>query len=277
MRKIVLILVITQLFYSCEKDILNPQNNILIQENLFDLHSFGTIKTQLNFSSSKDTLPYSFASYEYDKNWNLKKKLISEYPNPVLSSDIYEYSDKELLLSRKHYSIEGMVSPDRTEADLTLISESKYSYAGKKIIEERFIKDILSDSIIYSFSNNLLESKYVYNEINKMVWSIIYEYDSNGNKIKMTENPEGTYTLYSYDGSDIKKTTNYDHNGVLLVELNYSYTESGDNKIVGGHYKGPYGEFISDKTTYQGGNVIEYIRYHPTKPGEWVCQRFVYY
>jgi len=148
---------------------------------------------------------------------------------------------------------------------------------GNKIVEKRYIKNELTDSIIYSFTNNLLMSEYGYNFENSTEWSIIYEYDSNKNKIKKIENPDGIYTIYTYEGSNIRTTTEYDQSGSILVEITFTYSESDDKVIVESHYKGPYGDFISDKTMYKDGNVIEYVKYHPTKYGEWYCCRYEYY
>ncbi|MCX6301717.1 MAG: hypothetical protein NTW82_06010 [Bacteroidia bacterium] len=277
MRKIALIFIFSLIFYSCEKDNLLPENNNIIPEDEYNVHSIGKIKTQYNYSSSSDTIPYSFISYSYDEDWNLKRKLLSNYPNPVYASYTYEYSDKGVLLNKKFYAMEGQNYSDQTESDFSLIYIYKYSYVGNKIVEKRYIKNELTDSIIYSFANNLLMSEYDYSFENSTEWSIIYEYDSNKNKIKKIENPEGIYTIYTYEGSNIITTIEYDRNWSILVEITFTYSESDDKVIVESYYDGPYGDFISDKTTYKDGNVIEYIGYHPTKYGEWYCCRYEYY
>ena len=36
-------------------------------------------------------------------------------------------------------------------------------------------------------------------------------------------------------------------------------------------------DFLSERKTYENGNVTEYIKYHPTKPGEWSFSKYVYF
>jgi len=84
--------------------------------------------------------------------------------------------------------------------------------------------------------------------------------------------------MYYYTGSKINKTLHYNQNDSLLVENTFTYTQSNNKEIVEIHYKGPYGEYISAKKTYKDGNIIEYIKYHPTFQGaEWWCERYEYY
>lgn len=121
-------------------------------------------------------------------------------------------------------------------------------------------------------------AEYHYDLIISSELSTIYEYDSNINLIKRTSNPDGTYTIYYYEGLKIHKTLNYNQNGSLLVENLFFYTQSDNKEIVEVLYKGPYGEYISDKSTYKDEKIIEYIKYHPTFRGaEWYCERYEYY
>lgn len=95
---------------SCEKDD-------------FDLQKAGKLKTKYIYSSSTDSEPYSFTTYYYDDNWNLIKELISDYPKPVWASYTYEYSEDGQLSNKQHRAIEGLNSPDQTEADFILLWE----------------------------------------------------------------------------------------------------------------------------------------------------------
>jgi hypothetical protein len=271
MKKILLMFFFSLLFFSCEKDPTTTGDE-------YNLQGTGKIKTKYIYSSSSEIEPYATNAYTYDKNWNIKKILISDYPKPVFASYTYEYSDKGVLLNKKYNAIEGANYPDQTESDFSLIREYKYSYLENKQIEKEYRNNKLTDSVVYSFMNNLLISEYHYDLDDGTDWNIIYEYDSNKNKIKETINPDGIYTIYTYEGSIIKKSTEYDRNGSLLVTITFTYSKSNDKVFVESHYKGTYGDFLSEKTTYKDGNVIEYIKYHPTFQGEeWFCYRYDYY
>jgi len=253
------------LLISCEKDEFNVQKA-------------GKLKTKYIYSSSTDSDPYSFTTYYYDDNWNLLKELISDYPKPVWASYIYEYSKDGQLLNKQRWAIEGLNSPDQTEADFILLWEKKYHYIDNKQIEVEYRRGTLSDSVIFIYRDNLITAEYHYDVVDFSEWNIIYEYDSNNNLIKRTTNPNGFFTMYYYTGSKINKTLHYNQNDSLLVENTFTYTQSNNKEIVEIHYKGPYGEYISAKITYKDGNIIEYIKYHPTFQGaEWWCERYEYY
>jgi hypothetical protein len=205
------------LFFSCEKAATTGDD--------FNLQGTSKIKTKYIYSSSSEIEPYATNAYTYDENWNIKKILISDYPKPVFASYTFEYSDKGVLLNKKYNAIEGANNPDQTESDFILIREYKYSYQGNNKIELEY-RNELTDSVVYSYSNNLLISESHYNLESGTDWSMIYEYDSNKNKTKETLNPDGIYTIFTYEGSVIKKSTEYDRNGSLLVELTFVYSKS---------------------------------------------------
>ena len=209
---------------------------------------------------------------------NLIKELISDNPKPVYASYIYEYSNTGVLINKKYKAKEGNNYPDQTESEFSLIREYKYSYPDNKKIEKEYLNNELTDSVIYSYMNDLLISEYHYDLKNALDWSIIYEYDSNNNLIKETSNPEGTYAINSYEGSRITKTSEYDRNGSFIDENEFIYSKSEDKVIIETHHKVSSVDFLSDKTTYKDGNVIEDIKYHPSFVGaEWYCYRYEYY
>ena len=263
-------LVFSLALFSCEKDNLIPEDD-------YNLDTTAKIKTKYIFASSTDSVPYNYVSYFYDEHWNLIKELISSYPEPAFASYTYKYSDKGVLLNKKYYAMEGLNFPDQTESDFTLIREYKYSYLDNKKIEKEYRRNVYTDSVVFTYENSLLISEYHYDLKEGTNWSLIYEYDSDNNLIKETENPLGIYTINTYDGTRIIKSTEYDQNGSMLIEITYTYTESDGSLIVESFYDGFYGQFLSDKTTYKDGNIIEYIKYHPTMPGEWYCYRYEYY
>jgi hypothetical protein len=259
------------MFISCEK-------KDTFQGDEFNIYGTDKIKIKYIYSSSSDSEPYAFNSYSYDENWNLKKILISDYPKPVFASYTYEYSDKGVLLNKQYNAIEGANYLDQTESDFILIREYKYNYQGNNKIELEYRRNVLTDSVVYTYKDNLLISEYHYDLEGGTDWSIIYEYDSKSNLIKETSNPEGTYTIYSYEVSRIIKSEHYDRNGSLTGESEFVYTKSEGKVIVESHIKGSNGDFISERTTYEDGNMIGYIKYHPTFQGaEWFCYKYEYY
>jgi hypothetical protein len=265
MKRAIIYILFSCLLFSCEKVNLN-------------LTETSKLKTLYIFASSTETKPYSFTSYSYDQNWNLSKELISDYPKPAWSSYTYKYSDKGELIIKDHWMKVGNNFPDQKESDFSLVEEYKYLYQDNNKIEKIYRNNILTDSAIYTYSNNHLISEYHYDLINSLNWSLLNEYDSNDRLIKITTHPEGFYTVYLYDSSNIQKTSEYDQNGKLLVENTYVYTYSRSNEIIEIFYKGPYGEFLSDKVTYSSGNVIESIKYDPSFQGaESHCYKYEYY
>jgi hypothetical protein len=267
MRKIALMFVFSLIFFSCEK-------NTLVPNDEYNMQGTGKIKTKYIYSSSSDSEPYAINSYSYDGNWNLKKILISDYPTYVFASYTYEYSDLGVLLNKKYNGIEGANHPNQTESDLILIREYKYSYRGNNKIESEYRFNVLADSVVYTYKNNLLVSEYYHDLDGDLSYNRKYEYDSDDKLIKETYNPEGTYLIYSYEGSRVAKVTEFDQNGSKMMENTYNYTKSNGKVIVELYNK----DFLSKKTTYKDGNVIEDIKYHPTFQGaEWYCYKYSYY
>ena len=259
------LIIISIFLYSCDK------NNIEVSPN-------AKVKTKYIYSSSTDLEPYSFTSYTYDHNWNLTKELISDYPKPVTSSYTYKYDSDGRLLIKKYNSINGYNHSNQTETAFSVIREYKYQYIDDLQIELIYKKGELYDSVIYKNYNDLVLEEHHFNQSRGTEWSIINEYDPDGNLLKKSELPDNIYTTYLYENSKIIKSNIYSSDNLLVVENTYSYTKSRDKEIVEIHYKGPYGEFISEKTTYNRGSIIEFIKYHPTFIGsEWYCHRFEYY
>ncbi len=265
MKKTFYIILIVSLTISCKKD------DTILEKN-------SKVKTKYIYANSSDKEPYSFTSYTYDDKWNLKKELISDYPSPIYASFTYEYSDDGYLISQKRWAKEGYNYPNQTESEFSLIWEKKYENIDNKKIEREYHDNVLTDSNIYIYYNDFLLEENHYDIKNSDDWSISYEYDSKNNLIKRTSIPDGTYTVYYYNDSKISKTLHYDNNDSLPVENIFIHTKSNNKDITEIHYNGPHGEYISDKITTENGNIVEYIKYHPTFQGaEWWCERYEYY
>ena len=142
MKRIALLFIFTLLLSSCEKDPNTTGDDYNLQGN-------GVIKTKYIYASSSAIDPYATNAYSYDKNWNIKKILISDYPKPVFASYTFEYSDNGVLLNKKYNAIEGANYPDQTESDFILIREYRYSYQGNNEIELEYRRSELTDSTVY--------------------------------------------------------------------------------------------------------------------------------
>lgn len=261
MSKIFIPILIIILIVSCEKDD-------------FDLEKTGNIKTKYVYSSSENTDPYSFTTYSYDSRWNLVKKLLSDNPKPIYASYTYDYNENEELVNKKHFFKLGENYPDQTESSFSLVEEFKYTYSNNKTIELEYNETELTDSTVYIYTSNQLLSETHFDINDQTEWSIYYEYNSNNNLIKETSLPSGNYIIHEYKNSKIQKSTSYDSNGTLISELVFIYSNIENTEIIETYN----GDFLSEKTTIKNGNVIEYIRYHPTFPGaEWYCHRYEYF
>ena len=267
MKKTTFVFFFFLILISCEK-------NSVVPEDEYNLHGTGKIKTKYIYSSSSNSEPYATNTYTYDDNWNLKKILIADYPKPVFASYIYEYSEQGILINMKYKAIEGANYPNQTEDDFVLIREYKYSYRGNSKIELEYRKNVLADSVVYNYADNLLGSKYYYDLDGDLSYNRKYEYDSDKKLIREIYSPENTYLVYTYEDSRIVKVTEFDQNGSKTMENRYEYSKLGSNVFVELFNK----DFLSEKTTYKDGDVIEYIKYHPTFPGsEWYCYKYSYY
>lgn len=229
------------------------------------------------FSDSDAEEPYSFNEFFYDKDGNLIKKRISDYPEPVFASFYYDYSDDGKLISEKYKAIQGASSPDQSEDDLSLVWEKKYSYTANKKIEKEYYENSITDSVIYVYDSGLLVEETHYDIEDSKQWSREYTYNSYGDLMKKSLYPDSIYTEYIYENNRLHKTLHYDKNDSQKAENLYMYSTSGNKEITEVYYKGPYGEFITEKIIRQSGKKIEHIKYHPTFQGaEWWCKRYEY-
>jgi len=252
---------------SCEK-------NSVVPEDEYNLHGTGKIKTKYIYSSSSSSEPYATNTYTYDGNWNLKKILIADYPKPVFASYTFEYSDQGVLINKQYRGIEGANYPYQTEDDFVLIREYIYSYRVNSKIELKYWFNKLADSTVYTYEDSLLTSMYFYDLDGDLSYNRKYEYDSDKKLIKETYSPENTYLLYTYESSRVIKVTEFNQNGSKIMENTFKYYKQ-DGKVIVEQYN--IKNFLSQKSTYENGNIIEFIKYHPTMPGEWYCYKYDYY
>ena len=227
------------------------------------------VKTKYIYSSSTSAEPYAKTNYSYDHNWNLIKELNIDLPNTATSSYTYQYDSQGRLINKKYNFKSGLNHSGQTEAVLSVIREYKYQYIDDLQIELIYKKGELYDSVIYKNYGKFVLEEHHFNQSRGTEWSILNEYDSDGNLIKTTIIPENSVTAYEYEDSKLVKIIGYNADGNKSSECEFTYSRSGSKMIR---------ENCGDKVTYVNGNFIEYIMYHPTFPGsEWWCYRYEYY
>ncbi len=238
------------------------------------------LKTKYIYASSKDKDPYAYTNYYYDGEWHLTKEIVVVKPDPITFKNTYKYQ-KGKLIEKSHFAPpQGSLSKYLTEENLVLYDNYIYSYPAEDLKIEKhydFARQLLEDSAVYEYEDELLLKETHYRQ-GKYRWGKEYVYDRDGNKVKETEYPEGIYTLYFYKDGKKTKAIEYNKDGSVLVENDYVYKKENGYDIQEVHYSGPYGKFISFKSFFKNGLLVEEIRYHPTFIGaEWACYRYEYY
>ncbi len=261
------------LLFACQKE------DLFQNEDTFYINKDRKLKRKLVYSSSKAEEPYARTDYYYDRFGNLIKELITVDPDPVTFKNIFMYDQKGRLLEKRHYGIpQGASSTGLTEDNLTLYTVSHYSYPDENTkVETIYLLDEFEDSTVYEYENNLLIKETHFKKSGSVFWYKTYTYDEDGNLIQDYEEPGGTKNVYTYKDGHIVSMKDYVNDSLRVVN-DYVYHKEGTRWIVEVNYSGPYGNFISEKSTYEHGLLIEYIKYHPTFIGaEWFCARYEYY
>jgi hypothetical protein len=265
MKTIFTTIFLSLLLFACNKE-LNPDIN---------LQGNGRLKTVRGYISTAASVPFVTKAYTYDPNGNILKIQISDYREYAYYA--YEYDENGVLLNKKYKAIDGPSEANYTESDFALMLEYKYSYVGNRKIEKEYIRNVLNDSAIYTYTDELLisEDHYMADSDN---FSILYQYDADGNLIRRTQFPDGSYTAYEYYQSRLDKTENHDKDGMLTVTDFYYYKTSGNQVIIEVQHQNQSGKFLSQKFIYNNGNKTFFVQYHPEIIGEELfCERYDYF
>ena len=197
--------------------------------------------------------------YEYDANGN---RTAVHYANGFTTT--YDYDLLNRLICEKTVDINGDIvvqyiytlgaAGERksvTELDRTV----EYSYdslyrltsetitEGEKVTVYTYAYDNVSNRILKT--ENGAETAYVYNALNQLVSDseTSYEYDLNGNLIRVIGSAQSALYEYNSENKLIKATV---QNGVLVTEETYTYDYSGNR---------------TSKTTHRSDGVTEYVKY----------------
>ena len=197
--------------------------------------------------------------YEYDANGN---RTAVHYANGFTTT--YDYDLLNRLICEKTVDINGDIvvqyiytlgaAGERksvTELDRTV----EYSYdslyrltsetitEGEKVTVYTYAYDNVSNRILKT--ENGAETAYVYNALNQLVSDseTSYEYDLNGNLIRVIGSAQSALYEYNSENKLIKATV---QNGVLVTEEIYTYDYSGNR---------------TSKTTHRSDGVTEYVKY----------------
>ena len=197
--------------------------------------------------------------YEYDANGN---RTAVHYANGFTTT--YEYDLLNRLICEKTVDSEDNVvvqyiytlgaAGERkfvTELDRTV----EYSYdslyrltsetitEGEKTTVYTYAYDNVSNRILKTVNGE--ETVYTYNALNQLVSDseTSYEYDLNGNLIRVIGSAQSALYEYNSENKLIKATV---QNGVLVTEETYTYDYSGNR---------------TSKTTHRSDGVTEYVKY----------------
>ena len=197
--------------------------------------------------------------YEYDANGN---RTAVHYANGFTTT--YEYDLLNRLICEKtvdngdnvvvQYIYTLGVAGERksvTELDRTV----EYTYdslyrltsetitEGEKVTVYTYAYDNVSNRILKT--ENGAETVYTYNALNQLVSDseTSYEYDLNGNLVRVIGSAQSALYEYNAENKLIKATV---QNGVLVTEESYTYDYQGNR---------------TSKTTHRSDGVTEYVKY----------------
>ena len=197
--------------------------------------------------------------YEYDANGN---RTAVHYANGFTTT--YDYDLLNRLICEKTIDSEDNVvvqyvytlgaAGERksvTELDRTV----EYSYdslyrltsetitEGEKVTTYTYAYDNVSNRILKTVNGE--ETVYTYNALNQLVSDseTSYEYDLNGNLVRVIGSAQSALYEYNFENKLIKATV---QNGILVIEEIYTYDYEGNR---------------TSKTTHRSDGVTEYVKY----------------
>lgn len=276
MRTFICLLLFSVLLSGCNKPVVEPEKT-----DPPDPEKDYKLKTETTYPNSRDTSRSTVTTFTYDAQWNLTKKLTSSF-NQLLSAYTYEYSDDNKLSDMKFWAYSGQMKPDIKESDLLLRYECRYSYISNKKIEMRYSGNKLTDSTVYTYKGQLLIDELSHRLNSSDIKHVLYSYDSKDRLLKVTDSISSvglfSYTDYVYQDSQLYQERQQMVFDNYLIVKTYTYSTVENKRITEVHNEDPYGDYLSERITYQDDKKIEYIKYHPTFPGqEWYCVRYEYY
>ena len=114
---------------------------------------------------------------------------------------------------------------------------------GEKVTVYTYAYDNVSNRILKT--ENGVATEYVYNALNQLVSDseTSYEYDLNGNLVRIIGSAQSALYEYNAENKLIKATV---QNGVLVIEESYTYDYEGNR---------------TSKTTHRSDGVTEYVKY----------------
>lgn len=272
----------------CEKTDINPLSD-----------NFRLVKI-LNYGSTSDSEPNTFVDIEYDRNGNLIRESMYDYPNTLFAYKEYDY-ENNLLKEKRVY--DGQVGY------LQLGTYRVYEYENSKLTkEELFLSNGTSkytkhyeydgDNLVntYKFNDELgvhHQYKYKYNQDNLVTLEETYMYDQQldgytkyhyDEKLRLIKTE-----IYDYDESIIQTQVHkyvgnstlpteeliYDSQDELSQQRELLYDEfDNQTEIIIVDERGSHSLF---KKTYNGNLLIEFIQYAPSWGyTEWFVTRYEY-
>ena len=177
-------------------------------------------------------------SYEYDKlNRLICEETIDSDSNVVVK---YVYT---LGASGERIKVEELDRTVEYTYDELYRLTSETITKGKKVTTYTYAYDSVSNRTLKTV--NGVETTYVYNELNQLISEndTTYEYDLNGNLIRVIGTANSALYAYNAENKLIKATV---QNGSLVIEESYTYDYQGNR---------------TSKTTHKSNGEFEYTKY----------------
>jgi hypothetical protein len=216
-----IVMFLTLLFISCSDErITNPSNNPL--EN-----AAAGVRVKKVYPSLESTQILSVEDFDYDRMNRLQKKSYYGGDREILYCyDEYNYDDNGLLLRRFNYHSNvsapsgflllkattysysnGLLLSERTVfPEANYYEESRYGYKdGQRILKSFYHNNSLESKTIYKYVDSKLMNESIYNEMERIVYSIDY----------------------IYLGNRLSETRHYTSSGDLSQRISYSYNTNG--------------------------------------------------
>lgn len=180
------------------------------------LENFTVKYETVETSSAEENYKYEI---EYDKYANMTSYVIHRETEDETYNATYKYEyvydDKGNIVKETVYTTEEFfLGGETSKYDQTFVHEYRYNEKGVLVYQNE-------DGVIMEYDD-------YGNMINNDGWVIINDYDDSGRLTRTTAQESGSYSLYEYDSLGNKiKVTQYDAYGGLLGNTEYEYDKNG--------------------------------------------------
>ena len=171
-------------------------------------------KAEITGSNENYTYEMKYDKYGNMTSYVIHRETEDETYNATYKYE-YVYDDKGNIVKETVYTTEEFVLDGETSKyDQTFVREYRYNEKGVLVYQNE-------DGVIMEYDD-------YGNMTNNDGWVIINDYDDSGRLTRTTAQENGSYSLYEYDSLGNKiKVTQYDAYGVLQGNTEYEYDKNG--------------------------------------------------